>query len=333
MQDLNLTDIGRLPTAAKALCSVAAAAIALALGYLFVLADLRSLRTGAERAQINLRIDHERKAGNASALAVARDRRRAAAGKLAALLASLPMDVEVPALVEDITRAAANRSLTITGITLAEERTAALYVEQPIAVVVRGGYHQIGAFAADLATLPRIVTLHNFDLRAGSAGDADLTMTTTAKTYRHWKEGSALAGMDWQTPPRPRPDAAPAVAYRSAGKRNPFAVGPSGAAGNPAQAPDPSRAKQPLERHALAQLQVVGTLAAQGERHALVQVSHGEIHRLSAGDYLGADHGRIGAIHDTGIDLVETVPNGRGGWVARPRTLTMRPPDASAIDN
>ena len=331
-QDLNLADIGRLPMFAKALCSAAAAIVALAIGYFLVLADLRALWAGAERQEASLRAEHERKASLATALATERERRGAAAAELAALLATLPMDVEVPALVEDITRAAAARGLTIAGFTLAEEREAALYVEQPIAVVATGDYHQIGAFAADLATLPRIVTLHDFDLRAGPAGGGDLTMATTAKTYRRRQDGTTLAGVDSSTPAEQRLEAAsptPIIAYRSAGERSPFEIGAGTAAGDSAQPPDSSRPTQPLERHALAQLEMVGTLAAHGERHALLRAPDGEIHRLSAGDYLGADHGRIGAVHDTGIDLVETVPNGLGGWMARPRTLAMRPPDAT----
>jgi type IV pilus assembly protein PilO len=57
------------------------------------------------------------------------------------------------------------------------------YAELPIAVRVTGRYHDIGAFAADIANLSRIVTLNNFTL--APAKDGNLTMDTTAKTFRY----------------------------------------------------------------------------------------------------------------------------------------------------
>ena len=57
------------------------------------------------------------------------------------------------------------------------------YAELPIAVKLAGKYHDLGAFASDIANLPRIVTLNNLNLTTGRAGN--LTLDATAKTYRY----------------------------------------------------------------------------------------------------------------------------------------------------
>jgi type IV pilus assembly protein PilO len=59
------------------------------------------------------------------------------------------------------------------------------YAEKPIALRVKGDYHQFGAFASDIAALPRIVTLHNISL---TPSDNKMTMTAEVKTYRYLDE-------------------------------------------------------------------------------------------------------------------------------------------------
>jgi len=60
------------------------------------------------------------------------------------------------------------------------------YAELPISIKVSGGYHDIGAFAGDVANLSRIVTLHNLVVSpAGKDSNGPLTMEATARTYRY----------------------------------------------------------------------------------------------------------------------------------------------------
>ncbi|MEC7728529.1 MAG: pilus assembly protein PilP, partial [Pseudomonadota bacterium] len=49
----------------------------------------------------------------------------------------------------------------------------------------------------------------------------------------------------------------------------------------------------------------------------------GGIHRVRTGNYMGQNYGRIVGVSETRIELIEIVPNGRGGWVERPRSLTL----------
>ena len=87
--------------------------------------------------------------------------------------------------------------------------------------------------------------------------------------------------------------------------------------------PDESRVKQFLEDFNIETFQMVGTLANDGGIFALISGSSG-VHRVRVGDYLGRNHGRILAIDDAKIDVVEIVPDGEGGWLERPRSLSLK---------
>jgi type IV pilus assembly protein PilP len=55
---------------------------------------------------------------------------------------------------------------------------------------------------------------------------------------------------------------------------------------------------------------------------ALVQGA-GSVHRVQVGDYLGRNYGRITGIQENRLDVIEIVPDGEGGWLERPRTLSL----------
>jgi type IV pilus assembly protein PilP len=68
---------------------------------------------------------------------------------------------------------------------------------------------------------------------------------------------------------------------------------------------------------------MVGLLANSGGRFALLNGAGG-VHRVKVGDFLGRNHGRVVAISDSHLDVIEIVPDGEGGWLERPRTLTLK---------
>ena len=107
-----------------------------------------------------------------------------------ALISQLPSDTEVPGLLEDITNKGVENGLVINSITLGAERTKEYYIELPIDIVLSGSYHGIGSFVSSIAGLPRIVTLHQFDIGTDKKNDSLLTMKITAKTYRYKGEGA-----------------------------------------------------------------------------------------------------------------------------------------------
>jgi type IV pilus assembly protein PilP len=116
-----------------------------------------------------------------------------------------------------------------------------------------------------------------------------------------------------------------AVVYQSAGQRSPFAppreVVTSEISGVLTDAPDLSRPKEFLERFNLAELTMVGSIEHNGVRWGLIRDGEGSVHRVRAGNYLGRNYGQVTRINESNLELVETVVNGQGGWIERPRSM------------
>ena len=126
-------------------------------------------------------------------------------------------------------------------------------------------------------------------------------------------------------------DASPPAArepftYAARDMRSPFqpppVLRPVSAAGQPMTAPDFERPKGRLEQFALAQLRLVGNLSSHEMRAALVQDPDGMVHPVAVGEHMGTNFGRIVAIGDAGIELVEIVRDA-GGWMERQRFIAL----------
>ena len=87
--------------------------------------------------------------------------------------------------------------------------------------------------------------------------------------------------------------------------------------------PDETRIKQFLEGFNIEIFQMVGTLSNEAGMFALVNGAGG-VHRVKVGDYLGRNNGRVIAINEAKIDVIEIVPDGEGGWLERPRSLSLK---------
>lgn len=85
--------------------------------------------------------------------------------------------------------------------------------------------------------------------------------------------------------------------------------------------PDPRRRKQPLEKFALGDLTMRGTMGDDGVLWALMEASDFTLHRVSVGSYLGLFDGRITEVSAKGVKLVELTPDGAGCWVERETVL------------
>ena len=95
----------------------------------------------------------------------------------------LPSKAEMDALLSDINQAGLGRSLQFELFRPGQVNVQDYYAELPISVRVTGRYHDMGAFAADIANLSRIVTLNNLTITPGKEGA--LTLDATAKTFRY----------------------------------------------------------------------------------------------------------------------------------------------------
>lgn len=105
-------------------------------------------------------------------------------------LEQLPKETEIPGLVEDINITGVNAGLKFKNIRLENEIKQEFFIEQPIAIEATGDYHAFGSFVSGIAALPRIVTLHNFEISAEENKEkrAEVPVVTyklNAKTYRY----------------------------------------------------------------------------------------------------------------------------------------------------
>jgi type IV pilus assembly protein PilP len=89
--------------------------------------------------------------------------------------------------------------------------------------------------------------------------------------------------------------------------------------------PDFDRPKEPLEAFKIELLSMVGTIhmIEGGDLTALIKDGNGEIHRVQKGNFIGRNFGEIAQVNETQLDIVEIVPNGRDGWMKRPRNLVL----------
>ncbi|MCP5149959.1 MAG: pilus assembly protein PilP [Ectothiorhodospiraceae bacterium] len=87
--------------------------------------------------------------------------------------------------------------------------------------------------------------------------------------------------------------------------------------------PDTNRLPEELESYALDSLRMLGTLEKGPENWAIVRSPDAIIHRVQVGNFMGRNHGKIIGITETGIELVEIVPDGQGGWIEREASLAL----------
>ena len=105
----------------------------------------------------------------------------------------LPGKAEMDALLTDINQAGVGRGLVIDQFIPGQTETKEYYAELPIAIRVTGRFHDIGAFAADIAALSRIVTLHNLSISPdGKSSGGGLSMEALARTYRYLDKAEVI---------------------------------------------------------------------------------------------------------------------------------------------
>jgi type IV pilus assembly protein PilO len=112
-----------------------------------------------------------------------------------ALLRQLPGKTEVPSLLVDISQTGLAAGLQEKLFQPQPEQRKDFYAELPIKIKLTGSYHQFGEFVSGIAALPRIVTLHDIDIKPDSKDAYDqLSLEITAKTYRYLDEDEIAAG-------------------------------------------------------------------------------------------------------------------------------------------
>lgn len=190
INDLDTNNMGSWPPAIKALAGVLLMVLVLALGYSFFLSDLEDQSELKREEESTLKEQFATKARMAANLELYTQQMKEMENSFGVLLRQLPSDTEVPGLLEDITRTGLGSGLEFEEIKLLPEVTQQFYIELPIQITVTGAYHDLATFVSGVAGLPRIVTLHDFDLApVDPEGAPKLRMSILAKTYRYNDKG------------------------------------------------------------------------------------------------------------------------------------------------
>ncbi|MBF4557055.1 type 4a pilus biogenesis protein PilO [Pseudomonas sp. p50] len=190
INDLDTNNMGSWPPAIKAIAGALLMVLVLALGYNFYLSELESQLDSKREEETTLKEQFASKARMAANLELYTQQMKEMENSFGVLLRQLPSDTEVPGLLEDITRTGLGSGLEFEEIKLLPEVTQPFYIELPIQITVTGAYHDLATFVSGVAGLPRIVTLHDFDIApANPEGGTKLRMSILAKTYRYNDKG------------------------------------------------------------------------------------------------------------------------------------------------
>jgi len=170
------------------LCIFIAVGVAVALWFV-KLTDYEAELEAERIKEVALRDDYKKKLLKAVSLDLLKKQREQVQQYVIQLEKQLPSKAEMAALLSDINQAGLGRSLQFELFRPGQIVVREYYAELPIAVRVTGKYHDMGAFAADIAHLSRIVTLNDIAI-AAPAKDKDklggsLTMDATARTFRY----------------------------------------------------------------------------------------------------------------------------------------------------
>ena len=168
------------------LCMAIALGVALLLWFAW-LSDFEQELQAEQAQEVTLRADYQKKLLKAVSLEELKKQREQVQQYVLQLEKQLPSKAEMAALLSDINQAGLGRSLQFDLFRPGQIVVRDYYAELPIAVRVTGKYHDMGAFASDIAHLSRIVTLNNLSIAPATkdGGSGNLTMDATARTFRY----------------------------------------------------------------------------------------------------------------------------------------------------
>lgn len=138
----------------------------------------------ARAEESRLILDYRSKTAQAASLEAMREQMSVLDASMETLREMLPTGSEVPSLLDSISEAAIDHRLAIDFLRLRSQVEKDHYTERPFDIQVRGDYHRIGAFLADVASMPRIVTLHDLTLALEENGQR-LRLSMQARTYSY----------------------------------------------------------------------------------------------------------------------------------------------------
>ncbi len=186
---LNTSEPGQWPMLPKVVAWLLVAIAMLVAGWLLLLSTSQDALDAERAKEPALKADYRVKLGQAVNLSELRKQKLQVEEYVTQLEKQLPGKAEMDALLSDINQAGLGRGLQFELFRPGQVVVKDYYAELPISIRVSGRYHDLGSFAADIANLSRIVTLHNLSIvgarDAGGQQAGMLAMDATARTYRY----------------------------------------------------------------------------------------------------------------------------------------------------
>jgi type IV pilus assembly protein PilO len=183
--NLELDNVAEWPPLAKLVLTVFLAIVTMSLGYFTLIGDKIDLLNSAEAEETTLKQKYEAKYNVAANLELFQAQMVEAEALFAKQLKSLPESHEIPGIIDDITFVGTTSALNFVKLNWQPEIIQEIYIELPIDIEVIGKYHDFGSFVSKIAGLPRIVTLHDFEIDLSKDNDEQLKLKLQAKTYRY----------------------------------------------------------------------------------------------------------------------------------------------------
>lgn len=183
VNNIDFDKMGVWPVPAKVFVLVLLVVVIFALTYYVKISELNDELEGVKAKELSLRKTYETKSFEAANLEAYRAQMVEMDKTFKSLLSRLPSDTQVPGLLDDIGARGRESGLTINATTIEKEKAAEFYIEVPFRINVDGGYHDMAGFISGIASMPRIVTLHNYTISRKSGGM--LNMQISAKTYKY----------------------------------------------------------------------------------------------------------------------------------------------------
>jgi type IV pilus assembly protein PilO len=185
-RNLNPNEPGQWPPLPKVAALLTAAVIVVVAGWFLLLQTAADELEGLRNKEPELKKTYKDRLGQAVNLSEFRKQKLQVQEYVTQLEKQLPGKAEMPSLLSDINQAGLGRGLQFELFRPGQMQVKDYYAELPIAIRVSGRYHDVGAFAADVANLSRIVTLQNVSIvPAGTKDSGNLAMEATARTYRY----------------------------------------------------------------------------------------------------------------------------------------------------
>ena len=182
---LNANEPGQWPLLPKLASWLLLGVAVLTAGWFLLLSSAHDELDAVRAKEPALKADYRSKLGQAVNLSELRKQKLQVEEYVTQLEKQLPGKAEMDALLSDINQAGLGRGLQFELFRPGQVVVKDYYAELPIAIRVSGRYHDIGAFAADVANLSRIVTLHNLAIGTNKDQANVLFMEATARTYRY----------------------------------------------------------------------------------------------------------------------------------------------------